>query len=757
MRIGSKNTWFAFSASTIAAIGISGCSIFHPSTLTPTGMIVRTHAKPINTGYHGDWDPHAVQITMNRVEDTTPVSTNQVYVATITDKNGKPLAGRRVEWMIAEGGIGDIVEIDETGISDGRGYKVNNQYAISHTNFFDHVLDRGTDDPSDDIYIKAGQTWCVISSPLEGTTHLTAFVPAIYNWDNNKVLAVHNWYDVNWDTPETSTDATGTSNTFSTYVYRHSNGEPLQNYIVRYEILNGPSGNFHNGFGQAVEVRTDVNGIATATITQDSPVEGTNDIKVTIIRPEDIQCCNKSVKIAQAFTQENWISPKIHVTKSAPSQVNCGEQFIIPITVSNTSTVDAHNVMVNNPLPSGLAYVSSSPAGMFTNGNVNWNLGTLPAGSQRTINLTVSANPTGRFGSYAEASADQNLSDRDFAETNVVCPQLALTCQAPTQVSACDMINYTITVHNNGTGMAENVQITDKMAQGLIRTNGQFAQSFNIGTLSPGESQTFSIQAKPQNAGTFVSSAVATANGGLMAEDSATTIVNQPRLSITKSGPDERYLGRTAQYEITVTNTGDTPAINTTITDTVPTGMSFVSASNNGSFNGGQIRWNISSLAPGESQTVSHKLRATGSGVARSTAFVKSRCADASTSSETNISGIAAMLVEVRDTEDPIEVGDFQIYEIKVTNQGSADLNAIQVVCELPLGQQFVEGAGPTNARSAGQKVTFNQMPTLGPQQQATFRVTIKATQKGDVRFKVWVTTDQSPEPVMETESTFMY
>jgi len=757
MRTGSKNTLIALSASTIAVIGIAGCSIFHPSTLTPTGVIVRTHAKPINTGYDGDWDPHAVQVTLDRVEDTTPVSTDQVYVATVTDKNGTPLAGRRIEWMIAEGGIGDILEIDESGLSDSRGYKVNNQYAISHTNFFDHVLDRGTDDPSDDIYLQAGQSWCVISSPTEGTTHLTAFAPAIYNWENNRVLATHNWFDVDWDTPKASTDATGTSNTFSTFVYKHSNGDPLPGYIVRYEILNGPSGNFNNGAEQVVEVSTDAAGVATATISQDAPFEGSNDIKITVVRPGNLQCCNPTVKIAQSMTQETWISPKIHLTKSAPVQVQCGEQFIIPITVSNTSMVDAHHVTVNNPLPSGLTYVSSSPAGTFSKGNINWTLGTLAAGSQQTINLTVSASPTGQFGSYAEANADQNVSDRDFAETHVVCPQISLTCNAPARVSACDVINYTITVRNNGTGIAENVQVADNIAQGLTPTNGQKAQSFNVGSLAPGESQTLTIQVQPQSAGSFISTAVATANGGLVAEDSATTVVNQPRLSITKTGPDVRYLGRTAEFDITITNTGDTPAINTTITDSVPTGMSFVSASNQGSFSGGLIHWNISNLAPGESLTVSHKLRATGKGVARSTAYVKSQCADASTSSETNVMGIAAMLVEVKDTDDPIEVGDHQTYEITVTNQGSAALTSLQVVCELPTGQQFVQGAGPTNARNAGQKVTFNQMPTLGPKQQATFRVTVKATDKGDVRFKAWVTSDQSPEPVMETESTFMY
>ena len=59
--------------------------------------------------------------------------------------------------MIAEGSVGDIVEVDESGWRASRGYKVDNHYAVSHTNNYDHVLDLGNDDPSDDIELTMGR------------------------------------------------------------------------------------------------------------------------------------------------------------------------------------------------------------------------------------------------------------------------------------------------------------------------------------------------------------------------------------------------------------------------------------------------------------------------------------------------------------------------------------------------------------------------------------------------------------------------
>ena len=182
----------------------AGCRNHMPHALTwPAGGDVQpSHAKPPEGGYYSNWDPYAVSLEVTPIEAVNPVRTQHVLVATVRDKDGKPLPNRRVEWMIAQGSVGDIVEVDESGWRASRGWKQTNKYAVSHTNNFSHVLDRGNDDPADDIFIEPGQTWCVITSPVEGDSYVTVYAPGIYDWSKHKVFAVKHWYDVTWRFPE---------------------------------------------------------------------------------------------------------------------------------------------------------------------------------------------------------------------------------------------------------------------------------------------------------------------------------------------------------------------------------------------------------------------------------------------------------------------------------------------------------------------------------------------------------------------------
>jgi hypothetical protein len=159
----------------------------HSFTWPVTGDQIPTHPKPPEGGYYTNWDPYAVELEVTPLEDVNPVRTQHILIATVKDKKGKPLPNRRVEWIINEGSVGDIVEVDESGWRASRGYKVDNSYAVSHTNNFKHVLTRGTDDASDDVHLTEGQTWCVITSPIEGDSYITAYAPGIYDWTKQSV------------------------------------------------------------------------------------------------------------------------------------------------------------------------------------------------------------------------------------------------------------------------------------------------------------------------------------------------------------------------------------------------------------------------------------------------------------------------------------------------------------------------------------------------------------------------------------------
>ena len=347
-----KQHLIAISAVVLLA-GLFGCRGHMPHAFTwPAGGDVQyTHASPPEGGYYSNWDPYAVELEVVPLEDLNPVQTQHVFIATVKDKDGKPLPNRRVEWMISEGSVGHIVEVDESGWRASRGYKVSNTLAVTHTNNGPHILDRGNDDPSDDIELTEGQTWCVITSPIEGDTYMTVYAPGINNWDKHKVFAVKHWYDVKWDFPPPATNPTGTTHDFSTVVTQYSDGMPLEGYQVTYTILDGPAATLSPGGGQTAMVLTDANGVATVTLSQVTPTGGTNNLEIDIMRPENVQCCIPPVHIATGHTAKTWIPPQIAITKTAPAQKMVGETFQYNIQVTNPSSVTANNVVVTDVLP----------------------------------------------------------------------------------------------------------------------------------------------------------------------------------------------------------------------------------------------------------------------------------------------------------------------------------------------------------------------------------------------------------------------
>jgi uncharacterized repeat protein (TIGR01451 family) len=756
----SRRVWYSSNLVMVAlaVAAASGCRDHMPHSFTwpAGGDVQQTHAKPPEGGYYTNWDPFAATLEVTPLEDVNPVRTQHVLVATVRDADGKALPNRRVEWILAEGSVGDIIEVDESGWRASRGYKVNSRYAVSHTNNGDHVLDRGTDDPSDDIYLERGQTWCVITSPIEGDTHVVAYAPGIYDWSKHKVFATKHWYDVDWEFPPPATNPVGTTHDFATVVTKHSDGSPLPGYEVTYRILDGPDGVFDPGGQRTATVKTDNNGVAQVTLRQTVPAEGTNNISIDIWR---LGCgeCDPAVHIAEGRTAKTWIGPKIACNKSAPASMLAGEQFAYRIDVSNPSEVPANDVMVTDVLPNGIAYVSSSPSAQVRGQTLTWNLGSISGGAQKTITIQVRATATGTFENCAEVEAAMDLSSRCCATTTVTSPELALDKTCTTTALLCDPIEYVLTVRNTGDGPATNVKVVDQLPDGIVTTDGQRSVTTNVGTLNAGQSREIRFMAKADRPGTFENTATASADGDLMATASCTTQVTRPVLEVDKSGPAMRYVGRNATFEITVTNTGDAPARGTVLTDPVPVGTTFVSANNNGQFADGTVTWNLGTIEPGASRNVALTVKCSQRGAFRNTATAKAYCTEASDSAPLSVEGVAAILLEVIDVDDPIEVGANETYVITVTNQGSAEDTNIVITCTLPAEMEYVSSDGPTRATLTGNVLRFAPVASLAPKAKLVYRVITKGIAEGDLRFRTVLDSDVISPAVEETESTHVY
>ncbi len=741
----------------LTVVFVGGCreAMPHSATWPYSGDQIPSHPKPPEGGYYTDWDPWSVKLEATPVSDINPVRTQHVFVATVLDKDGKPLPNRRIEWIIAEGSVGDIIEVDESGIRASRGYKMTNKFAVSHTNNGEHVLDRGNNDPSDDIHLGVGQTWAVITSPVEGTTHMIVYAPGIADWDKHKVFVEKHWYDVEVDYPPNATNRVGTPHQFTTRVTKSSDGSPLAGYEVTYNIVSGPAASF--GGGQSQTVTTDAQGLASVTLTQDQMVEGANGVDITVVRPANLPCCIEAITLGNGHVQKNWVAPAIAICKKAPREVYLGDEFKYVIGVSNPSGIVADNVMVSDNLPAGIEFVSSNPPANVSGQALTWNMGNFNGGQSQDIVVTVRSTQTGTFENCAQVQAQPGLSDRACATTRVVQAALVVEKTAPAEVILCDPIPYKIVVRNTGDAAARNVRLEEALPDGLVAQGGRTKVVSDIGTLAAGQSKVVHFSARAQRAGTFVNTATATADRGLTAQATAQTVVLKPALSITKVGPAQRFLNREIAYQITVTNTGNAPAKNTVLTDAIPAGAMFVSAANGGSMSGGQVMWQLGTLEVGASKTVSVTMKGVRIGTVRNVVNARAFCAEATAEATTEVIGIPAMLLECVDVDDPIEVGQQNTYRITVTNQGTAQATNVVVSCTLPAEEQFVSAGGPVGHQAQGQTVSFQPLGTLAPRAQAVYTVTVKGLRAGDVRFAVQMQTDEMDSPVNETESTRFY
>jgi uncharacterized repeat protein (TIGR01451 family) len=737
--------------------------------LLPTGDIIRTHAKPPGWGYFTNFDPKACRLEVRPIESTNPVQTQHVILATIYDEHGKPRRKRRVEWMLE--GVGNIVEVDESGYFPGRGYKVDNKYAVSYTDYKEHKITRGNCNPEDDFVVRPGQTWCVITSAVEGDTNVTVYAPEIANWDHHKVFVTKHWVDAQWQPPPPAVNRAGTEHVFTTRIFKFTDNKPLANYKVRYRIVDGPPAVFLPSREQEAIATSDINGNASVTLAQVAPRPGINHIKIDIIRPPD--ACVPSgtaITIGHAETSKEWVAPQLGVKKTGPPQSPVNAELTYQITVTNTGKVDVQAPTVQDQIPEGLTYVRSEPPAQVEGNKLTWTLGALPPAQDRVINVTFRATKVGQITNTASATTEDGLRVESSATTQITAPQLSVTKSGPDTAVVGVPITYTITVTNPGSGTATNVKLNDTFDAGLQHESKANPVAVDVGTLNAGETKSVPLVLTPTQVGRLNNRVTATADGGLTAQAEHPVNVQKAQLAVAKNGPTLRYVGRNAVWDIKVTNPADTPLVSVVVRDQLPVELGFVSASDNGQLNGNEVVWNIGNLQPRESRTVNVttkclKLARQAMNVAIATANPANVPAPpdqpilkVQAEAPIEIGGLPAFRLEVVDVDDPIEVGGQTTYRIDVTNQGSLPGTQVGIIAFVPPEMQIIRANGPGQPKIEGQKITFPPVDSVQPNQSVSYTVDVKAIKEGDVRFRVELRSlTLGAQPVVEEESTRIY
>src|SRR5439155_1438345 len=88
---------------------------------------------------------------------------------------------------------------------------------------------------------------------------------------------------------------------------------------------------------------------------------------------------------------------------------NVGDQITFTVTLTNSGPDAATAVQVTDVLPSGLTFVSATPSqGTYTSGTGLWSVGTVTAGTPRTLKIVATvASPAARTNTANVGRSDQ--------------------------------------------------------------------------------------------------------------------------------------------------------------------------------------------------------------------------------------------------------------------------------------------------------------------------------------------------------------
>lgn len=173
-----------------------------------------------------------------------------------------------------------------------------------------------------------------------------------------------------------------------------------------------------------------------------------------------------------------------------------------------------------------------------------------------------------------------------------------------------------------------------------------------------------------------------------------------PDVWVTKSGPPQVLVGQQFSYTLAYGNSGSGIASAVQLVDTLPAGLTFVSASPAPASQSGQtLTWNLGTLTAGQSGSITVTVRAPASiGAAKSQAITNTATISTGTpgdppgnNTSTSTSQIVRPEIGIAKTApSTVLVGDALSYRLSYANTGSIAAANVTLVDTLPPGMPFV-------------------------------------------------------------------
>ncbi|MDR1463848.1 MAG: DUF11 domain-containing protein [Oscillospiraceae bacterium] len=420
------------------------------------------------------------------------------------------------------------------------------------------------------------------------------------------------------------------------------------------------------------------------------------------------------------------------------STVQKGATIRYTITVTNNSSMEATNILVEDPLPANTAYVadSASDNGTLNAGKVQWTIASLSPGQSKALTFSVTVNGGDWVGllentataTYSGQTIRSNPTHHYPGTTNQVPVQVLKRSAPPSgsNVSQGETITYYVDVFNYSDSPLANVQVFDDIPAGTEYQNGTATNGGSLENSSgrlhwvltnipARESVTVSFQVTvgtlPQgsSARRLSNQAYALTSDGPAVSNrvsheqqaqGAVTPISVSKTALPASGSPV-LPNQLVTYTITVSNPNSQRAEDIDVYDPIPAGTVYEpnSADNGGILLGGSIYWHVNRLNANQSVTFHFSVRVLSS--AQSTIQNVAQATYGGRTVNSNATehypGTANYAFSKGSTPidgSTVQPGDVIIYHLYLTNTGTSNLTNVLLEDIVPGGTKYQEGSG---------------------------------------------------------------
>ncbi|WP_170108569.1 DUF11 domain-containing protein [Flavobacterium kingsejongi] len=397
-----------------------------------------------------------------------------------------------------------------------------------------------------------------------------------------------------------------------------------------------------------------------------------------------------------------------------------GSNVVFTLVATNNGPSDSTGIVVNDLLPSGYTYVSAvAPTGTtydFTTGI--WNIGTLANAATSTLTITATVNATGSYANTASITGNENdptPGNDSSSSTPIAVPTsdraIVKTVDNPNPAVG-STVTFSLAATNNGPSDGTGVTVTDLLPAGYTYVSSvapigtaydPTSGLWTIGTLTGATTSTLTITATVNATGPYANTAsiTGTENDPTPGNDSSTstpTAVPTSDRAIVKTVSNANpAVGNTVVFTLVATNNGPSDGTGITVTDLLPAGYTYVSAtpSTGMTYDPGSGLWTIGMLANEDSATLTITTTVNATGPYANTASITGAendptpDNDSSTVTPTAVPTTDRSITKTVDQPNPA-VGSNVVFTLVATNNGPSDGTGIIVTDLLPAGYTYV-------------------------------------------------------------------